>query len=280
MINNEFLVIDLSTFFSHYKSLNLKSIIEFQENLNLQGIEIELGDFDLQGKMVYHEVDLLNLKLTFLDEKAIQIKNQDTYSLIKKLFKKTTIHTELKPDLEDEDWFGEKLFDGKYPKTAFRIQTETIEWNSPSSLKEFLSNTPKLNHYMISTGGYLFSACQHPAILDLCRTHENHLFVEDEEHLLLGTGLSPETSIHFLRNQYPNIDRILNELPPYLKQFSSLWDICCFHPLGKELLKEFERLQTVTSIHNGQKAINIAPSLINKLTTGIPLYFLIPKIKQ
>ena len=153
-----------------------------------------------------------------------------------------------------------------------------MNWNSPASLKLFLMNSPKLNNYMVSTGGYLFESCQNSAILDLCRTHENHLFVEDEEHLLLGTGLSPATSIHFLRNQYPTIDDILNDLPSHLKQFSSLWDICCFHPFGKKLLQEFERLHTTVSVHNGKKAIAFTTTLLNKYTSGVPLYFLIPKI--
>ncbi len=280
MINNEFLVIDLSAFCSQYKRFNLKSIVESQKISIPSTTEIELGDFDLRGKMNYQNVDLLNLKLTFLDEKSIQISNQDTYASIRSLFENVIIHKEVKPDQEDDDWFGEKLCDGKYPKTTFHLSTEKNEWNSPSSLKEFLTKVPKLNNVMVSTGGYLFEGCQNPIILDLCRTHENHLFVEDEEHLLLGTGLSPATSIHFLRNQYPSIDVILEDLPPYLKQFSSLWDICCFHPHGKKLLEEFERLYTTASIHNGKRAININPSLINKFTPGIPLYFLIPKSEK
>lgn len=280
MINNEFLVIDLFAFYAENNSLNLKTIVNSKKDSISIIDEIELGDFDLQGKMIYHPVDLRSLKLTFLDEKSIRISNQDTYSFIRSLFNKAIIHKEIKPDKEEEDWFGEKLFYGKYPKTAFHLQSKTFEWNSPSTLKEFLINISKLSNFMVSTGGYQFDKCQGPAILDLCRTHENHLFIEDEEHLLLGTGLSPATSINFLRNQYVAIDHILEELPSDLKQFSSLWDICCFHPLGKKLLEEFEKLKTTTSIHNGQKAVNVVPSLINKLTTGVPLYFLIPKLKN
>lgn len=280
MINNEFLVINLFDFYSKNKSLNLKSIAKDQKDSGLLLTEVELGDFDLQGKMIYQKVDLLNLKLTFLDEKSIQITNQDTFSYLRSLFENAIIYSEVKPGHDDDDWFGEKLFYGKHPKMAFHLKSKTFEWNSPSTLKEFFIDVPKLNNFMVCTGGYQFDNCQHSTILDLCRTHENHLFVEDEEHLLLGTGLSPATSIHFLRNQYATIDLILEDLPSDLKQFSSLWDICCFHPLGKKLLEELEQLKATISIHNGKKAINIAPTLINKLTTGVPLYFLIPKIKQ
>jgi len=280
MINNEFIVINLFIFYAQYKSFTLKSILKSKEDSVSLLTDIELGDFDLQGKMNYQQVDLRNLKLTFLDEKSIQITNKETFSSIRNIFEKAIIYSEYKPDQKDEDWFGEKLFYGKYPKMTFHLKSDKIEWNSPSTLKEFLIDLPKLNNFMVSTGGYHFENCNSSAILDLCRTHENHLFVEDEEHLLLGTGLSPATSIHFLRNQYTSIDLILEALPPYLKQFSSLWDICCYHPSGKQLIEEFEKLNTTLAIHNGKKAINIAPSLINKLTTGIPLYFLIPKVKQ
>lgn len=279
-MNNEFLVINLFAFYSKYKDLNLRNIINNQGDSALILTEIELGDFDLQGKMIYKKVNLLDLKLTFLDEKSIQITNQDTYSYIRNLFANTITYSETKPNQKDEDWFGEKLFYGKYPKMAFHLKSETVEWNSPSTLKELLVDVPKLNNFMVCTGGYQFANCRSSAILDLCRTHENHLFVEDEEHLLLGTGLSPITSIHFLRNQYASLDHILEDLPSSLKHFSSLWDICCFHPQGKKLLKELELLKTTISIHNGEKAINITPTLINKFTTGIPLYFLIPKLQQ
>ena len=280
MLNNEFLTINLFALYSKYKAFNLKDIAITQDTTVTLVTEVELGDFDLQGKMIYQKVDLLNLKLTFLDEKSIQITNQDTYNYIRNLFAEAIIYSEIKPEQEDEDWFGEKLFYGKHPKMAFHLKSKTLEWNSPSSLKEFLSNIPKLNNFMVCTGGYQFDNCNRSAILDLCRTHENHLFVEDEEHLLLGSGLSPATSIHFLRNQYATIDTILEDLPPYMKHFSSLWDICCFHPLGKKLLEELEMLKATVSLHNGKKAISIAPILINKLTTGVPLYFLIPKVKQ
>ena len=280
MLNNEFLTINLFALYSKYKAFNLKDIAITQDTTVTLVTEVELGDFDLQGKMIYQKVDLLNLKLTFLDEKSIQITNQDTYNYIRNLFAAAIIYSEIKPEQEDEDWFGEKLFYWKHPKMAFHLKSKTLEWNSPSSLKEFLSNIPKLNNFMVCTGGYQLDNCNRSAILDLCRTHENHLFVEDEEHLLLGSGLSPATSIHFLRNQYATIDTILEDLPPYMKHFSSLWDICCFHPLGKKLLEELEMLKATVSLHNGKKAISIAPILINKLTTGVPLYFLIPKVEQ
>src|ERR1035437_6618874 len=200
MINNEFIVINLFVFYTQYKGINLKAIIKSKEDSVSLLTDIELGDFDLQGKMNYQKVDLLNLKLTFLDEKSIQITNKDTFSYIRNIFENAIIFSEYKPNQEDEDWFGEKLFYGKYPKMAFHLKSNKIEWISPSTLKEFLIDIPKLNNFMVSTGGYQFDNCNSSAILDLSRTHENHLFVEDEEHLLLGTGLSPATSIYFRRS--------------------------------------------------------------------------------
>jgi hypothetical protein len=103
------------------------------------------------------------------------------------------------------------------------------------------------------------------------------LFVEDEEHLLLGSGLSPFTAKHLLRNQYPNLDAAFDAVDEPFKHSSSLWDICCFHSAGAALIREFVTLHTTVSVHNGSEAVNVSPALLHKSTTGLPLYFLIPK---
>ena len=116
MINNTFLVIDLSSLWVQYKNINIKHFFECQNKFSIPNTEVDLGDFDLHGKMIYHSVNLLDLKLTFLDEKALRIKNQETHSFFLSLIRAAIIYTAPKPEQENEDWFGEKLFDEEYSK--------------------------------------------------------------------------------------------------------------------------------------------------------------------
>jgi hypothetical protein len=277
LVNREFQVVDVSALSSFYGSFFLHEIIEKAdlETLSFEGCE--LGDFDLQGKMSYSPTRLEKLKLTYLDEKAIQFKSQESAVLFKKLLTPGIIHSEKMAETDDEDWFGEKLFYGKYGRTPVNLKAGKSDWSSPALLRSFLQESNTLKDITISTGGCFFNELRDKKIIDLSRTPENHLFVEDETNLLLGSGLSPFTARHMLRSQYPALDAAFDAIEEPYNHSSSLWDICCFHSSGGLLIKIFQELNAIVSIHNGKEAKNVSPALLNKLTPGLPLYFLISK---
>ena len=277
LVNREFLVIDVSVLSSFYGSFFLHEIIEKADLNTLSFDGSELGDFDLQGKMSYSPTRLEKLKLTYLDEKAILFKSQESAVLFKKLLTPGIIHSEKMAETDDEDWFGEKLYYGKYGRTPINLKAGNSDWNSPALLRTFLQETNSLKDIMVSTGGCFFNELRDKKIIDLSRTPENHLFVEDEKNLLLGSGLSPFTAGQVLRSQYPALDVVFDAIEEPFKYSSSLWDICCFHSLGELLIKTFLELNAIVSIHNGKEARNVSPALLSKLTPGLPLYFLIIK---
>lgn len=277
LINREFLVIDVSILSSFYEHFFIHEIIK-KAGLEASVFdETELGDFDLQGKMSYFPTKLEKLKLTYLDEKAILFKRPESVELFKKILSPGIIHSESMPETDDVDWFGENLCCGQYGRSPVYLKAGLSEWRSPAMLRSFLKESNILTNIIVSTGGCFFGELKDKKIIDLSRTPENHLFVEDEEHLLLGSGLSPFTAKHLLRNQYPNLDAAFDAVDEPFKHSSSLWDICCFHSAGEKLIKEFVTLNTTISIHNGSEAANFSPALLNKSTTGLPLYFLISK---
>lgn len=271
------MVVDVSLLSSLYDTFFISEIIE-KAGLNA-GVfeETELGDFDLQGKMCYFPTKLENLKLTYLDEKAILFKRHESAELFKKLLTSSIIYSENMSETDDEDWFGEKLYYGQYAQSPINLKAGLSEWYSPALLRSYLQESNKLTNILVTTGGCIFKELQGKKILDLSRTPENHLFVEDEKHLLLGSGLSPFTARHILRSQYLNLDIVFDKIEEPYKHSSSLWDICCFHSSGKQLITELITLNTIVSVHNGLEAMNVSPALLNKLTPGLPLYFLIPK---
>jgi hypothetical protein len=187
------------------------------------------------------------------------------------------IYSEKMTEEDDEDWFGEKLFSGINDRQPVILKVGKSEWNSPALLRSFLQDANNLTNIMVSTGGCFFNELRDKKIIDLSRTPENHLFVEDEENLLLGSGLSPFTARHLLRSQYLALDEVFDAIEEPFNRSSSLWDICCFHPSGERLIKILVTLNTIVTIHNGKEALNISPALLNKLTPGLALYFLIPK---
>lgn len=279
LINREFIVIDVSILSSFYGHFFIHEIIE-KAGLEASVFdETELGDFDLQGKMRYFPTKLGKLKLTYLDEKAILFKSPESAELFKKMLAPGIINSETMPETDDEDWFGEVLCSGPYGRSPVYLKAGKSEWLSPAMLRSFLKESNILTNIIVSTGGCLFEEIKNKKIIDLSRTPENHLFVEDEEHLLLGSGLSPFTAKHLLRNQYPNLDAAFDAVDEPFNHSSSLWDICCFHSAGEQLIKAFVTLNTTVSIHNGSEADNVSPALLNKDTTGLPLYFLISKKK-
>jgi hypothetical protein len=93
----------------------------------------------------------------------------------------------------------------------------------------------------------------------------------------LGSGLSPFTARHLLRSQYPSLDAVFDAIEEPYYHSSSLWDICCFHTSGGLMIETFLKINAIVSIHNGEEAKDVSPSLLNKLTPGLPLYFLINK---
>ena len=277
LINREYLVIDLTILSSSYNNFFIHEIID-KAGLDISALEeTELGDFDLQGKMNYFPTKLEKLKLTYLDEKAILFKRPGSAELFKKLLPSCIVHSEIMPETGDEDWFGEKLYFGQYGRTPANLKAGLSEWCSPALLRSFLQLSTNLSNIIVSTGGCIFKALMDKKIIDLSRTPENHLFVEDEEHLLLGSGLSPFTTRHLLRSQYPNLDVVFDAIDEPFKHSSSLWDICCFHSSGKQLINELVTLKAIVSIHNDHEAVNVSPALLNKFTPGLPLYFLITK---
>ena len=277
LVNREFLVVDVSVLSSFYGSFFLHEIIEKSDYEASSFDGSELGDFDLQGKMCYSPTALEKLKLTYLDEKAILFKSQESADLFKKLLAPGIIYADQMAETDDEDWFGEKLFYGKYGRTPIRLKAGKSDWNSPALLRTLLQESHSLNDIMVSTGGCFFDELREKKILDLSRTPENHLFVEDETNLLLGSGLSPFTARHMLRSQYPALDAVFDAIEEPYFHSSSLWDICCFHPSGELLIKTFIESNAIVSIHNGKVAKNVSPALLHKLTPGLPLYFLISK---
>ena len=277
LVNREFLVVDVSVLSSFYGSFFLHEIIEKAELETSSFDGSELGDFDLQGKMCYSPTALEKLKLTYLDEKALLFKNQEATELFKKLLNPGIIYSDQMAEADDEDWFGEKLFYGKYGRTPITLKSGLSDWNSPALLRTLLQETLSLKDIMVSTGGCYFKELGGKKIIDLSRTPENHLFVEDETNLLLGSGLSPFTARHVLRSQYPALDAVFDAIEEPYFHSSSLWDICCFHPSGELLIKTFIGSNAIVSIHNGKEAKNVSPALLNKLTPGLPLYFLILK---
>lgn len=277
LLNREFLVVDVSAIASFYGSFFLHEIIEKSA---LDGVffnEMELGDFDLQGKMSYHPTQIEKLKLTFLDEKALLFKSQDNAGLFRNLLNPGIIYSEKMAEADDEDWFGEKLFSGITDRRPVSLKVRKSEWNSPALLRSFLQEENDLTNLMVSTGGCFFDELRDKKIIDLSRTPENHLFVEDEENLLLGSGLSPFTAKHLLRSQYSALDDVFDAIEEPFNHSSSLWDICCFHPSGERLIKTLVDLKASVTIHNGKEAFNLSPALLNKLTPGLALYFLILK---
>lgn len=277
LVNRDFLVVDISVLSAFYGSFFLHEIIEKADLETISFDECELGDFDLQGKMTYSPTSLEKLKLTYLDEKAILFKNQESAGLFKNLLTPGIIHSEQMAETDDEDWFGEKLYYGKYGRTPINLKAGNSDWNSPALLRTFLQETNSLKEIMVSTGGCFFNELRNKKIIDLSRTPENHLFVEDETNLLLGSGLSPFTAGQVLRNQYPALDIIFDTIEEPFKHSSSLWDFCCFHPSGGLLIKIFQEINTIVSIHNGKEASNVSPAQLSKITPGLPLYFLIIK---
>jgi len=277
LVNREFIVINLSELASFYGSFFIDDIFKKTETEPLTLGGCELGDFDLHGKMSYTATTLEKLKMTYLDEKAILFQSPEQAVSFKNLLTPGLIHSEQMAEADDEDWFGEKLFYGAYGRTPISLKAGISEWNSPALLRTFLKEAHSLKNVIISTGGCLFDALRDKKIIDLGRTPENHLFVEDETNLLLGSGLSPYTAREVLRGQYPSLDVVFDGIEePYLHS-SSLWDICCFHPSGGVLINTFLELNAIVSVHNGAEAKNISPALLNKLTPGLPLYFLIIK---
>ena len=277
LINREFIVINVAVLSSFYEHFFIHEIIE-KAGLEVSVFEeTELGDFDLQGKMSYFPTKLEKLKLTYLDEKAILFMRPESAELFKKMVTRGIIHSETMSETDDEDWFGEKLCCGKYGRTPVYLKNGLSEWRSPAMLRSFLKESNILTNIIVSTGGCFFEELRDKKIIDLSRTPENHLFVEDEEHLLLGSGLSPFTAKHLLRSQFPNLDAVFDAVEEPFNHSSSLWDICCFHSSGKQLIREFVSLNTTVSIHNGKEAVNVSPALLNKNTPGLPLYFLISK---
>lgn len=277
LINREYLVIDVSILSSFYDNFFIYEIID-KTGLDLSALEeTELGDFDLQGKMTYSPTKLENLKLTYLDEKAILFNRPESAELFKKILSSSIIYSEKMSETDDEDWFGEKLYFGQYGRTPVNLKAGLSEWISPALLRSFLKESTKLSNIIVSTGGCIFKELMNKKIIDLSRTPENHLFVEDEEHLLLGSGLSPFTARHLLRSQYPNLDNVFDAIDEPFQHSSSLWDICCFHSSGERLIKELVTLKAMVSVHNGLEAMNVSPALLNKFTPGLPLYFLISK---
>ena len=277
LFNREFLVVDVSVISSFYGSFFLHEIIEKAELEASSFDGSELGDFDLQGKTTYSPTRLEKLKLTYLDEKAIQFKNPESALLFKKLLTPGIIYDDQMAESDDEDWFGEKLFYGKYGRTPIALKSGKSDWSSPALLRTLLQETNSLKDTIVSTGGCFFNELRDKKILDLSRTPENHLFVEDETNLLLGSGLSPFTARHVLRSQYPALDAVFDAIEEPFFHSSSLWDICCYHPSGELLIKTFIESNAIVSIHNGKEAKNVSPALLNKLTPGLPLYFLISK---
>ena len=277
LVNREFLVIDVSVLSSFYGSFFLHEIIEKSDLETISPDECELGDFDLQGKMTYSPTSLEKLKLTYLDEKSILFKSHESADLFKKLLAPGIIYADQMAETDDHDWFGEKLFYGKYGRTPIRLKAGKSDWNSPALLRTLLQETHSLKDMMVSTGGCFFNELRDKRILDLSRTPENHLFVEDETNLLLGSGLSPFTARHVLRSQYPALDAVFDAIEEPFSHSSSLWDICCFHPSGELLIKAFLEINAIVTIHNGKESRNVSPALLSKLTPGLPLYFLIIK---
>jgi len=276
-VDREFLVVDVSKIANHYGSFFLHDIIQ-KNDLNVETFdETELGDFDLQGKMSYCTTKLEKLKLTYLDEKAILFKNQNIALLFYNLLLPGIVYSEKMSKDDDDDWFGEKLFFGEYGRTPIMLKSGKSDWNSPALLRTFLAESNDLKNTIVSTGGIFFDELSDKKIIDLSRTPENHFFVEDEDNLLLGSGLSPFTSKHLLRDQYPLLNAAFEAIEEPYNHSSSLWDLCCFHIQGALLIKAFESLGAVVSVHNGKEAINISTALLNKLTPGLPLYFLISK---
>ncbi|MDP4290637.1 MAG: hypothetical protein Q8908_06110 [Bacteroidota bacterium] len=277
LINREYLVVDVSLISSFYGSFFLNEIIEKSDFKTCSVEGTELGDFDLQGKMSYYETSLEKLKLTYLDEKAIVFRAPESAELFAKLLAPGIIFKEKMAETDDEDWFGEKLYYGQYRRTPVSLKAGKSNWDSPAFLRSFLQESNDLQNTTVSTGGCFFSDLRNKKMIDLSRTPENHLFVEDEKNLLLGSGLSPFTAQKVLRELYPALDEAFGAIEEPFYHSSSLWDICCFHSKGERLIKAFTVLNTTVSIHNGRKAINVSPALLNKLTPGLPLYFLIPK---
>jgi hypothetical protein len=277
LVDRKYLVIDVSKLSSFYGSFFLHEIIEKNDLKAFSFEGTELGDFDLRGKMSYHTTQLEKLKLTYLDEKAIKFKDAEKVVLFKKLLAPGIIYTEKMDESNDEDWFGEKLFLGEYGRTPITLETGKSIWNSPALLRSFLQESHDLSNTIVSTGGCFFEELKNKKIIDLSRTPENHLFVEDEENLLLGSGLSPFTARYLLRSQYPSLDAVFNAIEEPFSYSSSLWDVCCFHPSGERLINELVTLNASVTIHNGMEAMNLSPALLNKLTPGLPLYFLILK---
>jgi len=277
LVNREFLVVDVSVLSSFYGSFFLHEIIEKSE-LETSSFEgSELGDFDLHGKIDYSPTVLEKVKLTYLDEKAILFQNPESALLFKKLLTPGIIFADQMSETDDDDWFGEKLFYGKYGRTPIALKSGKSDWNSPALLRTLLQESMSFKEMMVSTGGCFFNELRDKKILDLSRTPENHLFVEDEKNLLLGSGLSPFTARQVLRSQYPALDAVFDAIEDPYFHSSSLWDICCFHPSGELLIKTFIASNAIVSIHNGKEAKNVSPALLNKLTPGLPLYFLISK---
>ena len=277
LANREFLVIDVSKLSSFYGSFFLHEIIEKADLKPADFEGAELGDFDLQGKMSYEITGLEKLKLTYLDEKAIVFKSPESALLFRKLVTPGIIHAEMMAETDDEDWFGEKLYYGQYGRTPIHLKAGKSDWKSPALLRSLLQESTSLNNITVSTGGCFFKELGDKKIIDLSRTPENHLFVEDEDNLLLGSGLSPFTARHVLRSQYPALDEVFDAIEEPYKHASSLWDICCFHKSGELLIKTLLTLNAIVTIHNGKEAKNVSPALLNKLTPGLPLYFLISK---
>ena len=114
LVNREFLVIDVSALSASYDNFFIDTIIE-KAALEASVFEAtELGDFDLQGKMRYFPTNLEKLKLTYLDEKAILFKHPEAAEAFKKMLTPAILLSEMMPETDDEDWFGEKLYYGKY----------------------------------------------------------------------------------------------------------------------------------------------------------------------
>jgi len=204
-------------------------------------------------------------------------KNQNIALLFYNLLLPGIVYSEKMSKDDDDDWFGEKLFFGEYGRTPIMLKSGKSDWNSPALLRTFLAESNDLKNTIVSTGGIFFDELSDKKIIDLSRTPENHFFVEDEDNLLLGSGLSPFTSKHLLRDQYTLLNAAFEAIEEPYNHSSSLWDLCCFHIQGALLIKAFESLGAVVSVHNGKEAINISTALLNKLTPGLPLYFLISK---
>ena len=180
------MVVDVSLLSSLYDTFFISEIIE-KAGLNVCIFEeTELGDFDLAGKMCYFPTKLENLKLTYLDEKAILFKRPESAELFKKLLTSSIIYSENMSETDDEDWFGEKLYYGQYIQSPINLKAGLSEWYSPALLRSYLQESNKLTNILVSTGGCIFKELQGKKILDLSRTPENHLFVEDEKTLVIG----------------------------------------------------------------------------------------------